>query len=80
MAVLRRKARFVFFTVVRRRSGEKTLCFMARLPWAKDALAAEVCCQEAWKPSRKYCCAPGTETSAPSVSLTVDACTAPAVC
>ena len=49
MAVLRRKARFVFFTVVRRRSGEKTLCFMAQLPWAKDALAAEVGCQEARK-------------------------------
>ena len=49
MAVLRGKARFVFFTVVQRRSGEKTLCFMARLPWAKDALAAEVGCQEARK-------------------------------
>ena len=48
MAVLRRKARFVFFTVVQRHSGEKA-CFMARLPWAKDALAAEAGCQEARK-------------------------------
>ena len=30
-----------------RDSGEKALCLMARFPWAKDALAAEVCCQEA---------------------------------
>ena len=47
MVVLRRKTQFVFFTVVWGHSGEKALCFMAQFPWAKAALAAEVCCQEA---------------------------------
>ena len=32
MVVLRRKTRFVFFTVLWRHSGEKALCFMAQFP------------------------------------------------
>jgi len=55
-------------------SDQKALCFMAQFPWPKDALAAEVCCQEAWKHWRKCCCALGPETSAHSMSLTVDVC------
>ena len=47
MVVLRRKTRFVFFTVVWGHPGEKALFFMAQFPWAKAALAAEVWCQEA---------------------------------